>query len=59
MTSDPADKLILSSQRPPLSLLFTSQKEKEKEEGEKRGRRNNEAGPGGDEKEGEEKPSEG
>lgn len=24
MTSDPADRLILSSQQPPLSLLFTS-----------------------------------
>lgn len=27
MTSDPADRLILSFQRPPLSLLFTSLKE--------------------------------
>lgn len=27
VTSDPADRLILSFQRPPLSLLFTSLKE--------------------------------
>lgn len=27
VTSDPADRLILSFQRPPLSLLFTSPKE--------------------------------
>lgn len=28
VTSDPADRLILSFQRPPLSLLFTSPKER-------------------------------
>lgn len=29
MTSDPTDRLILSFQQPPLSLLFTSRREQE------------------------------
>lgn len=48
VTSDPTDRLILSFQQPPLSLLFTSLKERR---GEKRVGRNNEASPGGDEME--------
>lgn len=54
VTSDPADRQILSFQWPPLSLLFTSLKECKKRAG-----RNNEATPGGDEMEaGEEKEEE-
>lgn len=49
VTSDPADRLILSFQQPPLSLLFTSLKECRGEV--KRADRTNEASPGGDERE--------
>lgn len=46
VTSDPADRLILSFQQPPLSLLFTSLNESG-DGVKKRAGGNNEARPGG------------
>lgn len=47
VTSDPEDRLMLSFQQHPLSLLFTSPKKKPK--GGVKKSRNNEERPGGDE----------
>lgn len=47
VTSDPADRLILSFQQPPLSLSFTSLNEREGVCEKKRAGGNNEARPGG------------